>query len=197
MKNWRDGERAATAAAMVAPAETPQMPLIGECCSIQRSTCRTLSLTAAARPASSSADRRLPKSCGIGLTTCGASVNSSLTPCLWSSVSQPLSSSILRISELSPASPCSTRSTISAERRAAARSGAQRPTCSAAPARPRLAPAAAGCAAPPRPASRAPPPSAARPHRPRRPPCAPPAQAPSRATPPLQLSAPPPPSFVP
>eukprot|EP00964_Phaeocystis_antarctica_P076584 scaffold47360_cov68-Phaeocystis_antarctica.AAC.3 len=60
MKNWRDGERAATAAAMVAPAETPQMPLIGECCSIQRSTCRTLSLTAAARPASSSADSSCP-----------------------------------------------------------------------------------------------------------------------------------------
>eukprot|EP00964_Phaeocystis_antarctica_P005291 scaffold2893_cov83-Phaeocystis_antarctica.AAC.2 len=51
----------------------------------------------------------------MGLTTCGASMNSSLTPCFWSSVSQPLSSSILRISELSPASPCSTRSTISAE----------------------------------------------------------------------------------
>eukprot|EP00964_Phaeocystis_antarctica_P138222 scaffold102890_cov72-Phaeocystis_antarctica.AAC.1 len=56
MKNLRDGERAATAAAMVPPAEMPQMPLIGECCSIQRSTCRTLSLTAAARPASSSAE---------------------------------------------------------------------------------------------------------------------------------------------
>eukprot|EP00964_Phaeocystis_antarctica_P009219 scaffold5002_cov64-Phaeocystis_antarctica.AAC.2 len=59
MKNWRDGERAATAAAMVAPAEMPQMPLTG-CCSIQRSTCRTLSLTAAARPASSSADNSRP-----------------------------------------------------------------------------------------------------------------------------------------
>eukprot|EP00964_Phaeocystis_antarctica_P041242 scaffold23584_cov75-Phaeocystis_antarctica.AAC.5 len=42
-------------------------------------------------------------------------MNSSLTPCLLSSVSQPLSSSILRISELSPASPCSTRSTTSAD----------------------------------------------------------------------------------
>eukprot|EP00964_Phaeocystis_antarctica_P130434 scaffold94293_cov69-Phaeocystis_antarctica.AAC.3 len=60
MKNWRDGERAATAAAMVAPVETPQMPQIGECCSIQRSTCRTLSITAAARPASSSADNPCP-----------------------------------------------------------------------------------------------------------------------------------------
>eukprot|EP00964_Phaeocystis_antarctica_P018517 scaffold10232_cov75-Phaeocystis_antarctica.AAC.9 len=51
----------------------------------------------------------------MGLTTCGASMNSSLTPCVLSSVSQPLSSSTLRISKLSPASPCSTRSTISAE----------------------------------------------------------------------------------
>eukprot|EP00964_Phaeocystis_antarctica_P036961 scaffold21105_cov82-Phaeocystis_antarctica.AAC.2 len=51
----RDGERAATAAAMSAPSEMPQMPLIGACCSIQRSTCRTLWLTAAARLASSSA----------------------------------------------------------------------------------------------------------------------------------------------
>eukprot|EP00964_Phaeocystis_antarctica_P102251 scaffold67627_cov82-Phaeocystis_antarctica.AAC.5 len=38
MKNRSDGERAATAAAMSAPSEMPQMPLIGECCSIQRST---------------------------------------------------------------------------------------------------------------------------------------------------------------
>eukprot|EP00964_Phaeocystis_antarctica_P020585 scaffold11383_cov70-Phaeocystis_antarctica.AAC.2 len=150
MKNWRDGERAATAAAMSPPSEMPQMPLIGEgCFSIQHSTCRTLLLNAAVRPASSSADNpgplnasarssaspasaasphpkylsrpyspaaeRLAKACGMGLTTCGASMNSSLTPCFWSSVSQPLSSSILRINELSPASPCSTRSTISAE----------------------------------------------------------------------------------
>eukprot|EP00964_Phaeocystis_antarctica_P130435 scaffold94293_cov69-Phaeocystis_antarctica.AAC.4 len=42
-------------------------------------------------------------------------MNSSLTPCVLNSVSQPLSSSILRISELSPASPWSTRSTTSAE----------------------------------------------------------------------------------
>eukprot|EP00964_Phaeocystis_antarctica_P115652 scaffold79633_cov69-Phaeocystis_antarctica.AAC.3 len=60
MKNWSDGERAATAAAMSAPPQMPQMPLIGACCSIQRSTCRTLSLTAAARPASSSADSLPP-----------------------------------------------------------------------------------------------------------------------------------------
>eukprot|EP00964_Phaeocystis_antarctica_P093139 scaffold60035_cov71-Phaeocystis_antarctica.AAC.2 len=55
-----DGERAATAAAMSAPSEMPQMPLIGECCSIQRSTCRTLSLTAAARLPSSSAVNSSP-----------------------------------------------------------------------------------------------------------------------------------------
>eukprot|EP00964_Phaeocystis_antarctica_P024863 scaffold13930_cov65-Phaeocystis_antarctica.AAC.10 len=55
MKNWSDSERAATAAAMSAPSEMPQMPLIGACCSIQRSTCRTLSQTAAARPDSSTA----------------------------------------------------------------------------------------------------------------------------------------------
>eukprot|EP00964_Phaeocystis_antarctica_P037471 scaffold21388_cov71-Phaeocystis_antarctica.AAC.2 len=56
MNSWRDGERAAAAAAMRAPPQMPQIPLIGACCSIQRSTCRTLSLTAAARPSSSSAD---------------------------------------------------------------------------------------------------------------------------------------------
>eukprot|EP00964_Phaeocystis_antarctica_P032332 scaffold18303_cov78-Phaeocystis_antarctica.AAC.2 len=65
MKNWRDGERAATAAAMVAPLEMPQMPLIGECCSIQRSTCCTLSLTAAARPASSSAESSRPLNAAV------------------------------------------------------------------------------------------------------------------------------------
>ena len=36
MKNWRDGERAATAAAMSAPSKMPQMPLIGAYWSIQR-----------------------------------------------------------------------------------------------------------------------------------------------------------------
>eukprot|EP00964_Phaeocystis_antarctica_P072284 scaffold44181_cov62-Phaeocystis_antarctica.AAC.1 len=56
MKNWRDGERAATTAAMSAPSETPQMPLTGACRSIQRSTCRTLSSTAVARLASFSAN---------------------------------------------------------------------------------------------------------------------------------------------
>eukprot|EP00964_Phaeocystis_antarctica_P119347 scaffold83097_cov69-Phaeocystis_antarctica.AAC.1 len=61
MKNWSDGERAATAAAMSAPSEMPQMPLIGACCSIQRSTCRTLSRTAAARPASSTVADSQPK----------------------------------------------------------------------------------------------------------------------------------------
>eukprot|EP00964_Phaeocystis_antarctica_P007666 scaffold4143_cov72-Phaeocystis_antarctica.AAC.4 len=61
MKNWRDGERAATAAAMSPPSEMPQMPLIGEgCFSIQHSTCRTLSLNAAVRPASFSADNPGP-----------------------------------------------------------------------------------------------------------------------------------------
>ena len=55
MNILRDGERAATAVAISAPSEMPQIPLIGECCLIQRSTCRTLSLTAAARLASSSA----------------------------------------------------------------------------------------------------------------------------------------------
>eukprot|EP00964_Phaeocystis_antarctica_P042501 scaffold24364_cov70-Phaeocystis_antarctica.AAC.6 len=59
MKNWRDGERAATTAAMSAPSEMPQMPIIGACCSIQRSTCRTLSSTAAARLASFSANSSL------------------------------------------------------------------------------------------------------------------------------------------
>ena len=42
--------------------------------------------------------------------------------------------------------------------RARAPSGGRRPACSAAQARPHRAPAAAGCAAPPRPASQAPPP---------------------------------------
>eukprot|EP00964_Phaeocystis_antarctica_P124195 scaffold87881_cov65-Phaeocystis_antarctica.AAC.1 len=57
MNNWSDGERAATAAAMSAPSEMPQMPLIGACCSIQRSTCRTLSQAAAARPASEACEQ--------------------------------------------------------------------------------------------------------------------------------------------
>eukprot|EP00964_Phaeocystis_antarctica_P068127 scaffold41262_cov98-Phaeocystis_antarctica.AAC.1 len=57
MKNWRDGERAATAAAMSPPSDMPQIPLIGACCSIQRSTCRTLSQAASARFASISATR--------------------------------------------------------------------------------------------------------------------------------------------
>eukprot|EP00964_Phaeocystis_antarctica_P008011 scaffold4305_cov74-Phaeocystis_antarctica.AAC.5 len=126
MKNWRDGERAATAAAMNPPSEMPQMPLTGACWSIQRSTCRTLSQIAAARLASSSAlallyspaAARPSYTLGNGLTACGASRNSTLRPRVLSSASQPVSSSILRISELSPASPCSTRSTISAEREA-------------------------------------------------------------------------------
>eukprot|EP00964_Phaeocystis_antarctica_P027925 scaffold15744_cov69-Phaeocystis_antarctica.AAC.2 len=120
MNNWSDGERAATAAAMSAPSEMPQMPLIGACCSIQRSTCRTLSQTAAARLASSTdaesqpkklarlyspAAARLANSSGAGLTACGASRNSTSKPCALSSASQPVSSSILRISAPSPALP--------------------------------------------------------------------------------------------
>eukprot|EP00964_Phaeocystis_antarctica_P076249 scaffold47137_cov64-Phaeocystis_antarctica.AAC.4 len=68
MRNWSDGERAATAAAMSAPSEMPQMPLIGACCSIQRSTCRTLSQAAAARPASSAAADPQPKYSWRGCT---------------------------------------------------------------------------------------------------------------------------------
>eukprot|EP00964_Phaeocystis_antarctica_P119160 scaffold82897_cov68-Phaeocystis_antarctica.AAC.1 len=65
---------------------------------------------------------------------------------------------------------------------AVALSGGRRSVCSVEQARPRQAPAAAGCAAPPRPVSRAPPPSAVHRHRPRRPPCEPLAPSPSRAT---------------
>eukprot|EP00964_Phaeocystis_antarctica_P005290 scaffold2893_cov83-Phaeocystis_antarctica.AAC.1 len=81
MKNRRDGERAATAAAMSPPSEMPQMPLIGECCfSIQHSTCRTLSLTAAARPASSSADNPRPRNAAARSSASPASAGAATNP---------------------------------------------------------------------------------------------------------------------